>query len=228
MNLGILLATFGLVIPAELPDKTFISCLVMSSRHRPLPVWVGGASALSLQAGLSVAAGRLLELLPRTAVRGVVAALFIGGALYLLVVPERTQEDKGHLLAGAAETSDGETGGARCGGGEDGAGDTAPPEAVPPRDLSPESFLRVALTTFSIVALAEFGDITQILVANLTARYHASWSVFLGAVAGFWVVSAIGVASGRAIVRVVPLALVRRLSGAALLALGIYTIVQIL
>ncbi|MGO9198348.1 MAG: TMEM165/GDT1 family protein [Acidimicrobiales bacterium] len=197
MNLGVLLATFALVIPAELPDKTFISCIVMASRHRALPVWIGGASALILQAGIAVVAGRLLALLPHTVVRSVVAALFIGGAAYLIFVPEHEEASKGEELGERAST-----GQARS-----------------------STWWRPMLTTFSIVALAEFGDITQILIANLSARYHATWSVFAGASAAFIVVSGFGVVGGRAIIRVVPLAIVRRLSGGALLGLGIYTIV---
>ena len=205
MNFGILLATFALVIPAELPDKTFISCIVMASRHRPLPVWIGGASALILQAGIAVVAGRLLALLPHTAFRSVIAALFIGGAAYLLFVPEKEEEAKGERL------------GERGAGGE---------EVAPP--TRSDTWWRPMLTTFSIVSLAEFGDITQILIANLSARYHATWSVFVGASAAFIVVSGAGVLGGRAIVRVVPLSIVRRVSGLALLGLGIYTIVGLI
>jgi putative Ca2+/H+ antiporter (TMEM165/GDT1 family) len=211
MNFGILLATFALVIPAELPDKTFISCIVMASRHRPLPVWIGGASALILQAGIAVVAGRLLALLPHTAVRSVIAALFIGGAAYLLFVPEKEEEAKGERL------------GERGAGGEGGAGGE---EVAPP--TRSDTWWRPMLTTFSIVSLAEFGDITQILIANLSARYHATWSVFVGASAAFIVVSGAGVLGGRAIVRVVPLSVVRRVSGLALLGLGIYTIVGLI
>jgi putative Ca2+/H+ antiporter (TMEM165/GDT1 family) len=35
VDLAVAATTFALVIPAELPDKTFISCLVLASRHRP-------------------------------------------------------------------------------------------------------------------------------------------------------------------------------------------------
>ena len=76
MDLAIAATTLALVVPAELPDKTFIACLVLSSRHRPLPVWVGACSALVLQAGTAVVAVGLIALLPRLAVRSVVAALF--------------------------------------------------------------------------------------------------------------------------------------------------------
>lgn len=208
MNLGALLATFALVIPAELPDKTFISCVVMSSRHRPLPVWIGGASALILQAGIAVVAGGLLSLLPKTALRSVVAALFIAGAAWLIFVPERREEEAGKAAVEGEEQREG--------------GPAEPP--APPR----REFWRPLFSTFTLVALAEFGDITQILIANLAARYHAAVSVFLGAAAAFLLVSAAGVAGGRVILRVVPLAVVRRISGLALLGLGIYTLVELL
>ena len=80
MNLGLAAATFAVVIPAELPDKTFISAVVLSSRHRPLPVWLGAATGLVAQAGVAVAAGRLLGLAPHRVVAAIVAGLFFAGA----------------------------------------------------------------------------------------------------------------------------------------------------
>ncbi|MHB1987627.1 MAG: TMEM165/GDT1 family protein [Acidimicrobiales bacterium] len=211
MNLGALIATFALVIPAELPDKTFITCIVMASRHKALPVWLGGAAALVLQAGIAVIAGRLLTLLPQTAVHSVIAALFIGGAAYLIFVPEKQEEEKGERLGRAHETEPGAS--------------TREPGLAPVPDTG---WAKPMFTTFSVVALAEFGDITQVLIANLTAHFRAAWSVFLGASAAFLVVSALGVIGGRAIIRVVPLAVVRRISGVALLGFGIYTLVGLL
>jgi putative Ca2+/H+ antiporter (TMEM165/GDT1 family) len=195
VNLAVAATTMVLVIPAELPDKTFISCVVLASRNKALPVWIGAAVALTSQALLAVLAGRLLELLPHTAVKIVVATLFIAGAVYLIFVPEKAEEAKGERLAD--------------------------------REIAVASDWRVLLTTFTIVALAEFGDITQVLVANLTARYRDPVAVFVGATVGFWIVSGLGVLSGKTITRVVPLAVVRRISGMALLGFGIYTIVSL-
>lgn len=217
MNPGVLLTTFALVLPAELPDKTFIASIVMASRHRPLPVFAGGAAALVLQAALAVVAGRLLALLPATAVKSVVAALFVLGAAYLLFVPERRE------MAGAEEIE---------------ARDpnwpplpspaTAPAAGAAPAARRAPEWLRVSLATFSLVALAEFGDITQLLIANLTARYHDPLSVFTGAAAAFVCVSAAAVIGGRFIVRVLPLSVVRRISGLALLGFGVFEIVSLL
>jgi putative Ca2+/H+ antiporter (TMEM165/GDT1 family) len=195
VNLGIAATTMVLIIPAELPDKTFISCVVLASRNKALPVWIGAAVALTAQALLGVLAGRLLELLPHTAVKIVVATLFMAGAVYLIFVPEKAEEAKGERLAD--------------------------------REIAVASNWRVLLTTFTIVALAEFGDITQVLVANLTARYRDPVAVFVGATVGFWIVSGLGVLSGKTITRIVPLAVVRRISGAALLGFGIYTLVSL-
>ena len=41
MDLAILAATFGAIFIVELPDKTFIAALVLSTRYRPLAVWLG-------------------------------------------------------------------------------------------------------------------------------------------------------------------------------------------
>ncbi|MDA8265301.1 MAG: TMEM165/GDT1 family protein [Actinomycetota bacterium] len=196
MNFAIAATTLALVIPAELPDKTFISCVVLASRNRAMPVWIGGGLALTLQALIAVVAGRLLTLLPHKTVSIVVAALFIAGAAYLIFVPEKAEEDKGEQIAGEARI--------------------------------PSSDLRVLLTTFTILVLAEFGDITQILIANLTARYRDPGAVFVGATVGFWIVSGLGVLSGRTITRVVPLSLLRKLSGIVLLGFGVWTIVGLL
>ena len=99
MNLALAAGTFAVILPAELPDKTFISAIVLASKHRPFPVWVGTAGGLVVQAGIGVAAGRLLALLPHRTVEAIVAGLFLAGAAYLLFVPERAAEVRGVAVA---------------------------------------------------------------------------------------------------------------------------------
>jgi putative Ca2+/H+ antiporter (TMEM165/GDT1 family) len=200
VDLAVAATSFALVIPAELPDKTFISCLVLSSRHRPAPVWIGAVSALVLQAGIAVAAGRALALMPKLAVRSVVTALFMGGALYLLATAEQAEQARGEQMASGEEKA--------IAGGR-------------------ASFWRVAAITFGVVVVAEFGDITQVLIANLAAHYRDRVAVFSGAAAGFALVSVVGVLAGRTVTRFVPLSVVRRVSGAALLGFGIYLLVSL-
>ena len=50
----------------ELPDKTFIATLVMSTRFRPLLVWIGVGLAFLVQTLVAVVAGGLLAKLPTT------------------------------------------------------------------------------------------------------------------------------------------------------------------
>jgi putative Ca2+/H+ antiporter (TMEM165/GDT1 family) len=89
------------------------------------------------------------------------------------------------------------------------------------------SFWRIAAITFGVVVVAEFGDITQVLIANLAAHYRDRVAVFSGAAAGFALVSVVGVLAGRTVTRFVPLSVVRRVSGAALLGFGIYLLVSL-
>ncbi|MDX6340903.1 MAG: hypothetical protein QOH87_1041, partial [Trebonia sp.] len=42
-------ATFLAVLPAEIPDKTILACLILSSRYRPSVVFAGAAAAFLAQ-----------------------------------------------------------------------------------------------------------------------------------------------------------------------------------
>jgi Ca2+/H+ antiporter, TMEM165/GDT1 family len=96
-------------------------------------------------------------------------------------------------------------------------------DAVRQGERSP-SFLRVAGMSFTVVFLAEWGDITQITAANLAARYDPLL-VFTGATLGLWAVAAVAVSLGAKSLDLIPVAWVRRITAAILLALGIYTAV---
>jgi putative Ca2+/H+ antiporter (TMEM165/GDT1 family) len=91
----------------------------------------------------------------------------------------------------------------------------------------PASFLRIAATSFGVVFLAEWGDITQITAANLAARNNPV-AVFAGAVLGLWLIAALAVNLGAKSLELVPMAWVRRVTATILLALGIYTAVTAL
>jgi Ca2+/H+ antiporter, TMEM165/GDT1 family len=88
----------------------------------------------------------------------------------------------------------------------------------------PETFLRVAGTSFAVVFLAEWGDITQLTAANLAARYSPVL-VFAGATLGLWVVAALAIGVGAKSLRLIPMTWVQRVSATALLTFGLYTLI---
>jgi putative Ca2+/H+ antiporter (TMEM165/GDT1 family) len=101
VNAGSLLGIFALIFVLELPDKTMIATIVMSSRARPLAVALGASAGFVVQMGIAVAAGGLLTLLPTRVKDVVVGLLFLGGAAYLLLVPEKKQESEGQRRGSA-------------------------------------------------------------------------------------------------------------------------------
>jgi len=81
----------------------------------------------------------------------------------------------------------------------------------------------VVTTAFIVIFLAEWGDLTQILTANLAAHYHSPVSVAVGAIAALWLVAAIAVASGQSLLRFVDIATIRKVTAVVLVALAGYT-----
>jgi putative Ca2+/H+ antiporter (TMEM165/GDT1 family) len=81
------------------------------------------------------------------------------------------------------------------------------------------SHQRVALTAFAVIFLAEWGDLTQILTANLAAHYHDALSVGLGALLALWAVAALAVIAGQSVLRLVNIATIRIITAVVLFAL---------
>jgi putative Ca2+/H+ antiporter (TMEM165/GDT1 family) len=84
---------------------------------------------------------------------------------------------------------------------------------------------RVIATAFLVIFLAEWGDLTQVLTANLAARYHSPLSVGTGAILALLSVAAIAAVSGRQLVRILPGLLLRRITGAACSVLAVVALV---
>jgi putative Ca2+/H+ antiporter (TMEM165/GDT1 family) len=177
------IAAFATVFLAELPDKTMIATIVLSARfHRPLAVWIGAASALTLQMVIAVTAAQLLRLLPERPVQFAVAGLFAVGAI-VLWRSEDCSTDPNEAIA-----------------------DDLPDVDEQVRVLSGR---RIATTVFGVVFIAEWGDLTQLATASL-ATTRPPLSVLVGASLAMISVSAIGVLAGRALLRVFPERLLHR------------------
>ncbi|KOG66120.1 MULTISPECIES: TMEM165/GDT1 family protein [Streptomyces] len=87
-----------------------------------------------------------------------------------------------------------------------------------------QSFWKVAGTGFMLILVAEFGDLTQIMTANLAARYDDPISVGLGAVLGLWAVAGLGIVGGKALMKRVPLRLITQIAALLMLALGVWSL----
>ncbi len=192
MDVAVAFTVFALILPAELPDKTMVATLVLSTRFPPLPVWVGVAGAFAVQSGTAVLAGGLVSLLPHRPVLAVTAVLFAAGAVLLARSGEQSAQEEAEV---AAELRD------------------HPPGA---------DVRRVMLTSFAVLFAAEWGDLSQLLTASLAARYRDPVDVFVGSWVALALIAGLAVVAGRNLLRVVPVRLVRLVAAAlfALLALA--------
>ncbi|OEJ31845.1 TMEM165/GDT1 family protein [Streptomyces subrutilus] len=96
-------------------------------------------------------------------------------------------------------------------------------EVKPPAD---QSFWKVSGAGFMLILVAEFGDLTQIMTANLAARYDNPVSVGIGAVLALWTVAAIGILGGRTLMKYVPLRLITKIAAAVMAALAAFSLYE--
>jgi len=81
-------------------------------------------------------------------------------------------------------------------------------------------FLAVAGTSFAVIMAAEFGDLTQILTANLAARYHDPVAVGIGSALALWCAAGLAIAGGRGLLKVIPISWLSVAAAVILLALA--------
>lgn len=94
------------------------------------------------------------------------------------------------------------------------------------RKPADQSFWKVSGAGFMLILVAEFGDLTQIMTANLAARYDDPLSVGIGAVLALWAVAGLGILGGRALMRRVPLRLITKVAAVVMLALAGFSLYE--
>lgn len=204
IDLATVATTFALILPAELPDKTFIATLVLATRFRHLWVWLGVITAFAVQVLIAVTAGGLLALAPQRLVLGITFVLFAVGAFVMI---------KGGLSSRAAEQA----------AADDEAAEISD-RADTERALTPA---KVFALSFVVLFTAEWGDLSQLLTAGLAARTGEPLSVFLGSWTALVVVSGLAVLTGTWLRSRVPIWRIRLVSGGILTALAIWTAVEL-
>ncbi|WP_460460788.1 TMEM165/GDT1 family protein [Angustibacter peucedani] len=197
MDLAVALTALVLIVPVELPDKTFVATLVLATRYRPLLVWIGVGAAFLVQTLVAVTAGGLIARLPHRPVVAFAALMFLIGGVVLLRHARRADEEE-------AETE-----------AEFGA-----------KVKGPATGWRAVVASFTVLFVAEWGDLSQLLTAGLVVRTKDPVSVFVGAWVGLLLVSALGAAAGRALLRRVRLATVQRIGGVVCLLLAVLSGLQ--
>ena len=198
MELDVIAATFLLIVPVELPDKTFVATLVLSARFRPFFVWVGVGAAFLVQTLVAVTAGQLATLLPEWVLLSVAALIFTVGAVVLLLtarnadVAEREQEEEFSHKA-----PDGRSG------------------------------WRAAGASFLVLFAAEWGDLSQLLTMSQVARTHEPVSVFIGAWSALLVISGVAVVAGRVLLRYLRLSVLHYVGAGVCALFAVLTVLDL-
>lgn len=199
MDLVVIAITFAAIFLVELPDKTFIATLVLSTRFRPLLVWLGVGAAFAVQTGIAVGLGKAASFLPITGVRIAAVVLFVVGAIVLFRAARSADAEEAKAEEEFAE---------RAGGAKQG--------------------LKVVGASFLVLFAAEWGDLSQLLTLSLVAKYDDPASVFVGALAALLAVSGLAVLVGRALLTRIRLRTLHYLGGGMCLVLASITLYELL
>jgi putative Ca2+/H+ antiporter (TMEM165/GDT1 family) len=194
--LAVALTAFVAIAPVELPDKTFVATLVLSTRYPPLPVWLGVVAAFGVQSLVAVLAGTLLAQLPTRPVALVAAALFAVGAVILLRAARRGEPSEEEAQAEYAE-----------------------------KIAVPRAGWRAFGASFLVLFTAEWGDLSQLLTAGLVAGGRPGLPVFVGSWAALAAVSGTAVLLGRWLMKRVKLSLVRYVAASICAVLSVLTLI---
>jgi Ca2+/H+ antiporter, TMEM165/GDT1 family len=195
----IALISFALIFPVELPDKTFVAALVLSTRYPPLAVWVGVGLAFGVQCVVAVSAGAAVSYLPEWVIHALSTAMFLIGAVLLLIAAPRADNEEHEQE-----------------------------EAFSAKASLDRRGLRAVVASFLLLFAAEWGDLSQILTLNLVAKYGHPVSVFFGSWAALLLVSGLAVIGGRVLLRYMRLSLLHYIAAGVCLifaAVGAYQLI---
>ena len=198
VNVTAFAVTFALILVAELPDKTMIATLVLSTRFRPFIVWLGVGAAFGIQSLIAVLAGKVLNLFPRTPVLAITSLLFALGAI-LMFRAAASHGDPDELTHELEE------------------------EKAQIDQFAARGHRRAFFVSFGVLLAAEWGDLSQLATASLAARYDAPLEVFFGAWLALLLVAGLAVMAGRWLTSRLRIAVIQRLAGALLALLAVVT-----
>ena len=195
IDLLVVALAFGAIFVVELPDKTFIATLVMSTKMRPLFVWIGVGLAFLVQTGIAVGLGKAASFLPEQLIHTVAALMFLIGAVILFREARSADDDE-------ADQEE---------------------EYAAKADPAAHGF-RVVATSFLVLFAAEWGDLSQLLTISLVAKYDDPVSVFLGAWGALLAVSGLAVIVGRLLLQRIKLSLLHYVGATVCVLMAVLTV----
>lgn len=198
LDLATAAVVFGAVFLVELPDRTFLATMVMSTRLRPLFVWLGVTGAFLVHSLVAVTFGSLISQLPRKPAELFAAVMFLVGGILLL-------RGAGAADAAAAESNT---------------------EAAVNRRRAPRGWRDIGFA-FTVILVAELGALTNLLTVSFVLTYEDPVSVFTGAFLALSAVSGLGALLGQALLVRVRLATIRRVGGVLCLILSALAVMEL-
>lgn len=235
---------FVMILVSECGDKTFLIAAIMAMRHSRMMTFTAALGALALMTIISAAFGLVLpNLIPRKYTLWGASFLFAVFGMKMLLEgwkmsPQHMQDEYdevNHEIEGSEEVTRRrdsssvprsptrlEAGPREASGGAD---------ALHLRRLVNLLYsIRVgrlvnpvALQTFSLTFLAEWGDRSQITTIALAAAQNV-YGVALGAIAGHALCTALAVVSGRLLSNVMNIRTVTMIGGVSFLAFAVFAV----
>ncbi|WP_354640053.1 TMEM165/GDT1 family protein [Kitasatospora camelliae] len=96
----------------------------------------------------------------------------------------------------------------------------------PTKEPSSGSFRKVAGASFLLVLVAEFGDLTQIMTANLAAKYADPLAVGLGSWLALCAVGGVAILGGQKLLKHVPMRIIVRVAAVVMLLMSVFSLVK--
>jgi len=191
MELSVAAVSFGILIVAELGDKTQLAVFSLTARSgRLLPVFLGATLALSMVTLIGVVAGTVVgELIPMSWLSRLAGAAFIVIGAFMLWSSRSADQHKEEKQ------------------------ESGQPSSIATNPIG------VFGVSFGLLFAAEMGDKTQLAVLGMVVKSGSPVSVFVGASLALTLLTLIAVLAGKVVTKIVPVYWVSR--GAALMFIGI-------
>lgn len=195
MNWHLFVSIYLLIFIAELPDKTAFATLLLATRSRPLPVFAGVALAFLVQTVVALIFGSLIALLPANWVHLAAGLMFFTFAAQMWRGRDESESEAETHAEHDLETA----------------------------HINLQSLWTSVGSSFLVIFVAEWGDLTQLTTASLAAKYPAEkLTVFLASVLALWSVTLLAVVMGRQAKRFVNPSVIKRYATVLFALIGVY------